>query len=426
MTETVKSELLWPGRQANRSPDLRRFFRLLALLFSMLVLGGNGLFLGRNQCLLATILCSTIVMFLQGLRIQRGALKLLVIPCGIAAITVFRPGDIDYLSLLSRFVSFLAAIQLLNVYLNERHSALCKDLYLLLRLMAFQALITSVLGNFVPDLFQPAESDIVVVRTYHTIGYIFTYHMTPLDSFVRPDGLFYEPGAFQIYLCIYLFLALHEYDDWKQGALALVSIISTYSTSGAIVSALVILPYLLQKLRAEGRSKRISTFILVALVAVVPLGFYIQANIAEKMSGGRESSYLARLSDFYTGINIIAKHPIVGIGFTKEDYSNAASTSRQATSSFPVLTLTGEDTSDGLLSMVYSIGIPLSLPFFIGLFRQTFFRKRLIFALLILLSLLGQKLFLAIFIMMVCFSGLVGKNKQLVHEFPPQKKNAFV
>lgn len=389
---------------------MRRACRLFALLLSMLVLGGNWLVLERDQLLAAMVGFSTVAFLMQGARIQQGVLRLLSIPIAVAAVTLIRSENVDYYSLLSRAVNFIASIMLLNMYLNERKTTLRDDLYFILKLMSYQALITSILGNFAPGLFHPAQSSVVATRTYQTIGYVFTFHMTPLDTFVRPDGLFFEPGVLQIYLCIYLYLALHEYDDWRQGALAMAGIVSTYSTSGSIVSLLVIAAYLVNKLRREGITKRTTIYIYATLVMSPLIGLYVSINLSEKFSGARESSYLARQSDFYTALNIISANPIIGVGFTKEEYLKAAVSARWASPLFPIEVLYEEDTTNGVLSIIYSVGIPISTILFIGLYRQVFFREKMLFLMLLILSLLGQKLFLSNFILMLCFSGLVGKR----------------
>ncbi|OZA19993.1 MAG: hypothetical protein B7Y02_00150, partial [Rhodobacterales bacterium 17-64-5] len=56
--------------------------------------------------------------------------------------------------------------------------------------------------------------------------------------------------------------------------------------------------------------------------------------------------------------------------------------------------------------MFYTIGIPLALPLFIALFRQSLFQHRIIVGVLILLSLIGQSLTFSIFFLFLIFSGM--------------------
>jgi hypothetical protein len=143
-------------------------------------------------------------------------------------------------------------------------------------------------------------------------------------------------------------------------------------------------------------------------VLAIPLFVYVAANAHAKFVGAQAGSFLARYSDLFTGLNIIAAHPILGIGFEGNAYFVAALANRDYSVALPAKWLLLQGSTNGVLSQIYSLGIPLSLPFFIGMFRQRFFRSSLIVSTILLVSLMTEKVFLCPFVMLICFSGFVG------------------
>jgi hypothetical protein len=400
------------GLQLSRR-KLRNGVRQFSLLLSMLVISGWPVF-PRNFLVVCLLVCCIAALSLQRKSILRRSLPVLLLPVAVALVMLFRSFDEGVLSLVSRFVNFISAFLLLNVYLNEESDVFRDDLYFILRLMAFQAIATSILANTVSGLFTTVTG---YGTPYQTIGLLLNYHVTNYDrSFFRPDGFFFEAGVFQLYLNLFLYLALFEKRDVRGAILGFFSVLSLYSTTGMIILSGLVAAYFLKGgvkrllTRQRGRQVPLAIVAVGAIAVLVPLFMFARSNVAEKVSGDRQGSFLARQFDTYQGLRVIANHPVFGIGFTKEAYLEAKD--ELDNRGLPQMAfLARRDTSNGVVSLVYAIGIPLSMFFIVGLYRQRMLQKRLIVFLLFFISLQSEKIFLTPLILMICFSGLVPNRK---------------
>ncbi|MEL6529768.1 MAG: hypothetical protein AAFQ27_07385, partial [Pseudomonadota bacterium] len=77
--------------------------------------------------------------------------------------------------------------------------------------------------------------------------------------------------------------------------------------------------------------------------------------------------------------------------------------------------ITERGNTNGVVVLLYSVGIPLSLIFLIGLAFQRMFRPRFLFAGLIVLSLMAESLFFTPIVLMVAFSGLLIRPKRVTN-----------
>ena len=73
-------------------------------------------------------------------------------------------------------------------------------------------------------------------------------------------------------------------------------------------------------------------------------------------------------------------------------------------------------TSNGIIYLGYTLGLPLAFIFLVGLFRQNFFKDRMLIGLILFLSLLGEALIFTPFLLMIVFCSLArDPNKRIVH-----------
>ncbi len=164
--------------------------------------------------------------------LRRRMIPVFVLLAAILMLTVSRPQGVDVNSLVIRFVNFFAGIALLDMYWTAGALSLHRDLFVILRWLAIQALATVVLAETLGFLFVPLT---VQDTEYSTFLLPFTYHAM-LDggtALTRPDGLFSEPGVFQLYLNIYLYLALFVFRSRRHAILAAAAVLSTQSTTAS-------------------------------------------------------------------------------------------------------------------------------------------------------------------------------------------------
>jgi hypothetical protein len=398
-----------------KSDLIRRTILVLAILIS----GGNLLF-PRLPILLIIVLLYLIARDWK-LDLRRQMLSIVVLLTLILMLTMLRPIGATIESTAIRFANFIAALLLLDLYLRAGAESLRRDLYIILHFMAWQALLTVVLGQFFNFLFLPLP---VNETPYNTLLLIFNYHVM-LDDYsyvIRPDGFFYEPGVLQVYLNIFLYLALFAFRSTWKAILAVAAVFSTQSTTGVLICLIIVLAFIGTRYLNRGTLPVRVAKVFVAAVVIAAFGVFASINIRDKLTGDSQGSFWARQYDFLTGLNIIAANPMFGIGFDYEQYYLASSHMGFADTLLPERIIRDRGNSNGIVFLLYSIGIPLSIPFLIGMFRQTFFPNPILIGVVLLLAFFGESMIFTPFFLMIIFSGLLLKNRtvqaaQVAHDF---------
>ena len=389
---------------SNPTPRHRHVsLRRAALLGAILISGGLMLF-PRELILLLIIVLSLVIIDLR-LPTRRTMGPLFSLLAVILVVTLVRQGPVSIGSLVSRFANYLAAVLLLQVYLRAPAGSLVRDLRALLQPMAWQAIATVVLAHTVGGFFMPLA---IGEHDYLTLLGLFNYHITVVDltSLIRPDGFFFEPGVFQIYLNLYLYLALFVFRQRLQVALAVLAVLATQSTTGLVI-CLLLLGAALAKYVAVGSLRRRAAAAAIALILAPPMLYLGYDNITEKLFGAAQGSSWAREYDLFTGLNIIAENPLLGIGFEVDRYLAASGRVGFEDTLLTSAQLEERPTSNGLVQLFYSLGIPLGLVFAFGLFRQKLFSHRILIGLWLTLSLFGEALLFTPFFLLIVLSAFL-------------------
>lgn len=385
-----------------KSEWVRRAILMLAILIS----GGN-LILPRLPMLAAmAFLCLLSRDWVINFR--RNMLPIWVLLSAILVLTMLRPSGADLSSTAVRYANFFGGILLLDVYLRAGGRALAGDLYAIGKFMAWQAIITLALAQFFGFLFIPVE---VSETVYRTVLGLFNYHVMVDDVALRPDGFFYEPGVFQIYLNAFLYVALFVFGNWRQSLLALLAVLATRSTTGVAIGFTIVFWFLATRyINKGGLAVRIAK-IFGAGVFIAAMGAVAAANISDKLSGESQGSFWARQYDLITGINIIAQHPLAGIGFNYDEYYRESADLGYADTELPDRITQDRGNSNGIIFLLYSVGIPLGIPFLVGMFRQSLFPDRFLVGIFLFMACLGESLVFTPFFLMFIFSGLLTRSR---------------
>jgi hypothetical protein len=339
------------------------------------------------------------------LSIHRRMGPVLALLAAILALTLLRPGGFDLYSTAVRFANFGAAAMLLRMYLHAPPGSLARDGVAVLKWLALQAVLTVALAVALPFAFVPVE---VNETPYRTLLGLFTFHVLLEDSagLPRPDGFFYEPGVFQIYLNVYLYLALFERRNPRHALLALLAVLATQSTTGLVIAVLQLAFFAAASLKRGSLAGRLAAATLT-LAVLVPVVAVTQDNVVDKLVGEAAGSSLARQYDFLTGVNVIAAHPWLGIGFEHRRYLDAAAALGFTDTPLEERLTEDRGNTNGIVYLLYSLGIPLALPFLAGMFRQRFFEHRIVVGLLLLLSFVGESVIFTPFFLLLVFAGLL-------------------
>ncbi|MDJ0978412.1 MAG: hypothetical protein QNI87_07735 [Erythrobacter sp.] len=392
------------------NPKTRLRLRQIALLAGMLMSGGL-LLIPREPVLV--IVVATCFLLKNPLRLFSSEFALIWLTLFAVAGVVLIGGDsFQLIPMVIRYANFFAGLTLLLVYIDERRSTLANDLYPILKLMAFQAALTPVMFILFSGYFFTFR---VFDTEYTTLYGIFTFHeFQDFGSvFKRPDGFFFEPGVFQIYLNIFLFICLFvRRQNPFDIALATAAVVATQSTTGVVILILQFAVAYIVWLRTADRSKKLGVFVFVPIM-LLPLAAYMAYNVTEKFYGALSGSAEAREYDLRTGISVALEQPFTGIGFDYEKYFDVASRVGYREAELSRENITERGNTNGIVVLFYSLGFPLAILFLLGLFRQRLFRPGLLMAMVAALSLISESLSFTPIFLMLTFSGLLIQPKRV-------------
>lgn len=376
-----------------------------ALLGAILISGGN-LLIPRIP-VLAVVLVLGLLALVATPRRRTGEsiLGILLLLGVVLLVSLWRSGLAEADALVTRYANFAAGLLMLLVYLRAGRERFVTDFVALVFPLAFVAIATVVLATLAPPLFQPLEVEETV---YHHLFLILNYHVQVEDAggLMRANGPFYEPGVFHIYLNLLLYIVLFVRRNLRRAAVAALAVGATQSTTGLAIACSLGLVFLWRELGRGSLHRRAAMLLFGAAVAALVAGPVID-NLRSKLVGDLAGSGMARQFDLITGVNVILAHPLVGIGFDPETY-------RQVSGAYAFEDTLLEDritadrgNTNGVIVLVYSVGIPLALVFLWGLFRQTMLPDRLLVGGLLFVSLLTESILFTPFFQMFIMSGLI-------------------
>ncbi|QUL37328.1 O-antigen ligase family protein [Erythrobacter sp. JK5] len=401
-----------PVRKAGQitNPVLRERLRQLALFAAMLISGGILSIPREPLIVMVLVLCFMLNNPLRLLRAEFLLVWLLLFATG--AMALVGGESFQLLPMTIRYANFIAGLALLLVYVGESRTTLANDLFPILKLMAFQAILTPFAYLFASGLFTTFQ---VYDTTYHTLLYVFTYHeLVDTGSILkRPDGFFFEPGVFQIYLNMLLFIGLFvRKQRLFDIVLAALAVVATQSTTGVVIMMLQFAVAYFQWLKTASRRQKVGVFVFVPIL-LLPLAAYMSFNLSQKFYGALSGSAEAREYDLRTGISVALEHPVTGIGFDYQKYFDVSARVGYREANLSRDNITERGNTNGIVVLLFSVGIPLSLIFLLGIVFQRMFRPRLLFAALILLSLIAESLFFTPIVLMIAFSGLLIQPRRI-------------
>ncbi|MEL7216975.1 MAG: O-antigen ligase family protein [Pseudomonadota bacterium] len=413
MSATVAPTLPAPRKVGQiTNPVLRQRLRQIALFAAILISGGLLSIPRMPLLVLVLVLCFALRNPLRMFRPEFALIWLLLFCVG--AVALIGGESFQLLPMTIRYANFVAGIALLMVYIDENRSTLANDMFPILKLMAFQSILTPIAVIVAGGLF---TTFLVNETTYHTLFYIFTYHeLIETGALLkRPDGFFFEPGVFQIYLNVFLFICLFVRKHSKLDiGVAVMAVLATQSTTGVVIMMIQFGIAYVQWLKTANRRQKVGVFVFVPIL-LLPLAAYMTFNVSQKFYGALSGSAEAREYDLRTGLAVAAENPLTGIGFDYEKYFDASARVGYREANLSRDNITERGNTNGVVVLLYSVGIPLSLIFLIGLAFQRMFRPRFLFAGLIVLSLMAESLFFTPIVLMVAFSGLLIRPKRVTN-----------
>lgn len=186
--------------------------------------------------------------------------------------------------------------------------------------------VISLVGFIAYNIF-PVLYNINQVTTYTTYSNLFLYVDT--QKYNRNIGMFWEPGAFQTFINIALLIELSKEEakcNYKRIVVYIITIITTYSTTGYITMMLILLTLFFKRSKSNSMKKFV-LFLTVALLLALYFGqdylfgkvlnngqSTVFGKIANYMSGGQVQSVSVRYYAITKPIEAFFKSPIIGNG----------------------------------------------------------------------------------------------------------------
>ena len=159
---------------------------------------------------------------------------------------------------------------------------------------------------------------ITTLNGFESVFLLFT-NLPVINSNYRNWGLFWEPGAYQVYLSIAIFLLLFYYKTTKTKkivlfSLFLITFFTVLSTTGLITLPFIILAFVL-----NSNDRSISTiykFLLVIIVSVFAVSFFVNEELVNRvfLSKFLDPLQTDRFDTIKYGIELWIRRPFFGYG----------------------------------------------------------------------------------------------------------------
>ncbi|MBQ8523588.1 MAG: hypothetical protein IJ457_03085 [Clostridia bacterium] len=170
----------------------------------------------------------------------------------------------------------------------------------------------------------------VMVNKSQSRAYNFLFAIVRDTSFVRVEGIFWEPGAFQTFICLALLMLANGRSRYKRVKILILytALLFTFSITGYIAGYIALI-LLLFKSESKSRFKMIK--ILLTLGAFVIVGVIVLNMLPDTLGGvrfgldkiteflsgtsdERVTSASVRFDAIYYPLNLFADNPVIGAG----------------------------------------------------------------------------------------------------------------
>ena len=195
----------------------------------------------------------------------------------------------------------------------------CNIIYFL----SYFAIIMSIVGLIAPGLIRmlPCVENTAGVRIYTC--FLAGIDERMLDSIaVRTNGIYWEPGVYQMYLNLALLLEMYVFkmNNRKRFAIELIALFFTYSTTGYIVFVWGLVSYYMFERGSINDIKRTFSYFILLLIGVgglfvvlnfTPLGEVVFGKVINMEPSG---TAVVRMASVFMNLEIVRDNPLHGIG----------------------------------------------------------------------------------------------------------------
>ena len=376
-------------------------FTLLSFIF---ISGGIQVFSIAFSTLIPTLLLSILYLKNKVFKIDRAIIPVMFFSFIYLLYAIIIANDMEDIQFVFfRSVRFIMATLLLNfIYLKKIN--FIDELKSVLYWITIHGLINFVVVIF----FFQYLTKIPDTNTYSFFVFFGSENLGGLFS--RSQGIFWEPGVFQVYLNIFLFISLFLSKKLNifLVTIILISVLLTLSTTGIVVSFLLISYHSLISIKFKLKNL---LYTILCLPLIIGLFNLTNNQVEEKISGEKSGSFLARSYDTVTGFNLAITNPW-GIGFSTIKYQEIA---RKDLFNLTPGLETDRGNTNSIATLFYSTGILWGFIILYFMYKQSLFMKhKILFYVSILLFLFTEPLLYTPFFILILLSGTISSKKLLV------------
>ena len=226
---------------------------------------------------------------------------------------------------ISRIISIIAAYAIVENFSLKRFLRVFSNF---MNIVTVVALVVEVFAYTIPGIFALFP---IVVNTSGTPFYTFFVGSIELremsHALIRSNGVFWEPGAFAIYLTFNIIIELFAFEtiNIKRLFASCLGVLLTFSTTGYIVLVVVVIAFLLSS-RSEGYSRNVKFLIWLSVIGISAFAIASESNViidgvfGKLLNLSSNSSATTRFSSLFNGMKVALSHPVFGVAGNTGQY----------------------------------------------------------------------------------------------------------
>jgi len=222
----------------------------------------------------------------------------------------------DMLTIISRIISIFVAY---TISIGYNYKTYIKVFDKSMVIISIAALIIEMLSYVLPSVIMALPQVINTAEGAFATCLVGGIQINNLgNQLIRSSGIFWEPGAFAIYLSIALLFQLFYLNtNIKKVILYGICLFTTFSTTGYITFFIMIIVFLCttKNNRISKRMKNISIGIIIMIALLIMFAENTELyNVLFGKIINRESTSVTRYASIVNGLEIGFDYPLLGVG----------------------------------------------------------------------------------------------------------------
>lgn len=310
--------------------DIRNFFDYI-LIFMLIAISGINYFYLLKPFITITFILSLLILLSRKIKINISETFFIFILVLLEILQGIFFGNFEIIPIVGLFLRIATAYIIVKILYQSFITKFVNTIiFLSLISLPFFILcynsqfVDYMLSNVTP-FFKPVFEYNNPIYDIHPNVILYTFSAGVIYENIRNSGPFYEPGMFAVFLNFALLLNIIRQKKLIniKNLILIITIITTFSTSGYIAFFLIVAGYFLN-------FKQIKSIFFFIIISSFALYLYMNISfLSEKVNDNIDAkeTTTSRFGSFFADINYIKQSPIIGnsrslyerIGFSKYD-----------------------------------------------------------------------------------------------------------